>query len=117
LILFWLVCGAGFLLLPLFPDSWQVGLALGWGASWAVERITLATRQSKALSLAASLSSGLLLRLLFLLAGGLGGEWTGAFLASSFLLAFLAGFAVGEPLVLFQLGKEPSVPGSTSHSS
>mgnify|MGYP001206920899 CR=1 FL=1 len=107
----------GFLLLPVFPETWKLGLAAGWGTSWAVEFLTLKIRKAASSPLGASLAAGLILRLVILLLGTAVGKWTGLFFGPAFLFAFLAGFVVGEPLVLWQLSRYSLSSKSVSPNS
>lgn len=107
----------GFLLLPVFPETWKLGLAVGWGTSWAVEFLTLKIRKAGNSPLGASLAAGLILRLLILLLGTVAGKWTSLFFGQAFLFAFLAGFVVGEPLVLWQLSRSSFSSNSVSPNS
>ena len=97
------------------PDSWKTGFTYGWLVSLLVEVWTLVVRKNSPLGV--SLASGLILRLFILLFGTFLGKWTGQFSVPAFLFAFLAGFVVLEPLVLWQLSRTSSRSESASPDS
>ncbi len=96
---------AGLASWPLWPESWRLGLAVGWSVSLALESLVFARRRlamaqkADARNYQAMLLTqvmGFLGKLVVVLIGGVLGAKTGWYHYPSFLLSFVAALVLGE---------------------